>query len=221
MRGRRRHGIDGIRVGQTARRIGLAHQQIGHSFETTLPWIADPHAGIHTVVIKPANLHRKGGIEQHDGLGELAGILDHLQQVLLVLMQTQSTDALRILHHHLLVFTAFTGKHDDGDIVVIVLPAGLELIGIERCRLLAKHRGVIQRAIRTWIAGNLQVIAGHTLGIALRIGFKQSVVHRETGMFQCGFQINHIFAGVGGTVGATRTIDRLHHGVAEQRDMFV
>ena len=118
-------------------------------------------------------------------------------------MQTQSTDALRILHHHLLVFTAFTGKHDDGDIVVIVLPAGLELIGIERCRLLAKHRGVIQRAIRTWIAGNLQVVAGHTLGIALRIG------------------INHIFAGVGGTVGATRTIDRLHHGVAEQRDMFV
>ena len=144
--------------------IGLAGQQIGNTFKATLAGVADPQAGVHVIFIQPAQLHGIGAVQQHHNFAELSGIADHGQHVLFVLMQGQGADAVRVLHHHFAVFAALTRQHNDGNIVIVVFPALLQLRGVERFRFFTQHGCCVEIAGRIRAARNRQVVAGYTRG---------------------------------------------------------
>ena len=99
-------------------------------------------------------------------------------------MQSQGADTVRVFHHHFTVLTALACQHDDSDIVVVVLPALLQLRSVERLRFFAQYRRCIEIAGRIRTTRNRQVVAGHTRGRAVFIGIVQRIIDRETDILQ-------------------------------------
>ena len=137
-------------------------------------------------------------------------------------MQSQGADTVRVFHHHFTVLTALACQHDDSDIVVVILPALLQLRSVERLRFFAQYRRCIEIAGRIRTTRNRQVVAGHTRGRAVFIGIVQRVIDRETDILQRLIQIDYICTGGRcAAVCTTGGIHRLHNGVTKQRHMAV
>ena len=82
-------GVSGIGDGVAAGGVGLTAQNLSHTRHTVVAGVADPQAGVHTVVGQPAQIHSVAGVHHHNDFAELAGIFDEVEGVDLLLMEGQ------------------------------------------------------------------------------------------------------------------------------------
>ena len=135
----------------------------GHTVEAG---VADPQHGVNIVLVQPVHLHRKDGVQQDDGFLEFAGVLDFLEDRLLVVVQLQHTLAHVVDHRKVVALGGKAGQRNKRDIAV-----GRKRVGDtagEQRRVIFSHAGN---------ASCFRRIGGS-------VGVQHGLVHVEAGILQ-------------------------------------
>ena len=207
--GRCREGVLGVGVDELTGGVRVALENVGHAGETDDAGGADPQDRIYVVVVELAELDRPAGVDKdHDLLERACGplVLEHGEKVLLIGVECELADAFSVLEHEVTVLGALTGNHDDGGVIVIGSPAGLEVISVERYRCLSDF-------------GVLCIL--HAADAAVLVGLDHSGVdiegrlhRREVGDLLHGAGVRGRVVAVEGSVGGSRgTESRRYLGV--------
>ena len=198
LHGSRRKGVGGIGDDIAPGGIRLAHKHLGNANHAVAAGVAHPQDGIHTQVNHLLQLHGIAGIDHHNDLAELAGILDEIQGIQLLLVQCQLPDG-----------GAF-------------LPIALQAM-VQVALLAAKPADNVNGCIAIAVKGRFGTLVGGGGDFANQAGFRPAgrgsrngivngVVHRHALCLQCVIQVD---ARIGRAAGAA-VINGAGSGIAEQ-----
>ena len=203
--------VIGVGIDQAAGGIDRAGQRLTNRVEADRAGAADPERGVHAV-LEEAELHRVGGVDEHDGLRE-ALRLHEREQVFLVLRQLEIVPSVVGLAvacgEHILrqvaALAADAGEHDDRGVGEVL-------------RLLQHRLGVGG-------GGNLgRSEVGAGIAALLRAGdpgvpveFHELLVDLKPGILQALDDV-HIRGGVA-RAAARAAVDRIDRAVAEEVDL--
>ena len=176
----RGQGVGGKGGGGVTGGVDLTGHNADGAGHTVEAGVADPQHSVNIVLIQPVHLHRKDGVQQDDGFLEFAGILDFLEDRLLVVVQLQHTLALVVDHRKVVALGGKAGQRNKRDIAV-----GRKRVGDaagEQRRVIFAHAGNascfrrfggsvgVQHGLVHVEAGILQGVNGGFLVIRVRGG---------------------------------------------------
>ena len=209
--GGRRSQIVRIRVDEPAGRVDRTAQHIADRVKADRAGAADPKHRVNAV-LNEAELHRVGGVDQHDCLC-VALRFDERDQVFLVLRQFEVVPSVvrrgvaRRVHilRKIAALAADAGQDDDRR-VGIVLCLLQHRVGVSGRRSLGR------REVRTGVAALLRT--GHA-GIFVEV--HKLLIDGKARVLQSLDHV-HVCGGVAGTA-ARSAVDRIDRAVAEQVDL--
>ena len=198
LHGRRRKRVGGIGDDVSPGGICLAHKHLCNANHPVAAGVASPQDGIHAQVNHFLQFHGIAGIDHHNDFAELAGILDEIQGIQLLLVQRQLPDG-----------GAF-------------LPIALQAM-VQVALLAAKPADHINGCIAIAVKGRFGSLVGGGGDFTNQSGFRPAgrcccdgivngVVHRHALGLQCVIQVD---ARIGRAAGAA-VINGAGSGIAEQ-----
>ena len=203
--------VVGVGVDQAAGGIDLAGQRAADRVEAHRAGAADPEAGVDAV-LEEAELHRVGGVDEHDDLREALRLHDR-EQVFLILRQLQIVPPV--------VGLAVAGsKHVLRQVAALAADAGEDDDrGVGEVLRLLQHRvgvgggGHLGRGeVRAGVAALLGALDAGAL-----IELHELFVDDEAGVLQALDDV-HVRGGVAGAA-ARAAVDRIDRAVAEEIDL--
>ena len=105
--------------------VGCAHQNIHNAGIARCTGPADDHAGVHVIIVQPAQLHGLLRVDQNDDAFQNIGGLLFFQvchQVFFVFREVQVVPAFLGDHDRVVALAACPGQNHDGRVVAGVLP---------------------------------------------------------------------------------------------------